>query len=184
VRFSIKKLIISLIPVTILLLVLTFGLRMVQSETMQSTAETDTALLATPVAPQSEVADSVLPDSVMIEAKLDPETDIAPAPDDAGESAADKEAVWEQITDAMFGLNDIAGADLIVDVQRGEKGALEVALNKDDWDRVRYQTRADLKTDISNLWHLYVLEYGYVESSVVYFTDVGGKVIDIFSKVR
>ena len=62
---------------------------------------------------------------------------------------------------------------------------MEVLLDNSFWKRVRYQTRVDLKTDISNLWHLYVTEYGYAGSSVVYFIDESdNSVIDIFSRAN
>ena len=74
---------------------------------------------------------------------------------------------------------------MFLDVKRGEKGQMEVLLDNSFWKRVRYQTRVDLKTDISNLWHLYVKEYRQDETSVVYFiNDADDKVIDIFSQAN
>gem|GEM_PF-5786328 len=93
--------------------------------------------------------------------------------------------MWKEINDAIYGLNDVVGDDLFLDVKRKQKGQMEIRLDDGLWKRVRYQTRVDLKTDISNLWHLYVVEYGYAGSSVVYFVDDGDdRVIDIFSKAN
>jgi len=103
---------------------------------------------------------------------------------ESGESGK-KEQVWKEINDAIYGLNDVVGDDLFLDVKRIQKGQMEIRLDDGLWKRVRYQTRVDLKTDISNLWHLYVVEYGYAGSSVVYFVDDGDdRVIDIFSKAN
>ena len=53
------------------------------------------------------------------------------------------------------------------------------------WQRVRYETRVDLKNDISNIWHLYVRQYNENnESSVFFVDDITGKTIDIFTQRR
>jgi len=99
--------------------------------------------------------------------------------------AKSKEAVWRDINDAIYGLNELVGADMFLNIERIQKGQLEVSLAKKYWDRVQYQTRVDLKNDISDLWHLYAKEYNHSENSVVYFIDHDtNKVIDIFSKAN
>ena len=74
---------------------------------------------------------------------------------------------------------------MFLDVRQGEESRLEVLLEKKYWDRVSYVTRVNLKSDISNLWHLYVKEYRQFDTSVVYFIDeANDKVIDIFSQAN
>ncbi len=103
----------------------------------------------------------------------------------ASGSADSSEKVWREINDAITGLNDLVGAEMFIDIRRKQKGQMEIRLDNSLWKRVRYQTRVDIKTDISNLWNLYVKEYGYAGSSVVYFMDdSNGRVIDIFSKAN
>jgi len=96
----------------------------------------------------------------------------------------DGEVVWAEITDAISGLNGMVGGQLFRDLRRVDSNQMEVRLDADYWQRVLYQTRVDLKNDISNIWHLYVQKYNNSASSSVFFIDdVSGKTIDIFSKV-
>lgn len=158
-------------PVVILIGVLFAGLKIVQSD---------------PAEKQKQPR--VTPQAVVIEAKSDPIDRSAPEATppvqaDSNQADSNKDEVWTEINDAISGLNDLVGAEMFIDVKRTQKGQLEVLLDRQYWDRVNYVTRVDLKTDISNLWHLYVKEYSGFESSVVYFIDdSNGKVIDIFSR--
>ena len=147
------------------------------------------ASIPTPVVPQA---------AVVIEAKSPP---VVPRPAIADQSVIGEiskvavnrseqapetdEQVWAEINEAISGLNELVGAEMFLDVGRKQKGQMEIRLDSNLWNRVRYQTRVDLKTDISNLWHLYVKEYGYSGSSVVYFMDGSNdRVIDIFSRAN
>lgn len=171
--FWLKKLVLGLTPVTLLVIVLVASFRMVQSDTVDSGDQS--APLPTPVAPQS----------VVIEAKSVAGSQGLPSPPVGDGSEEDKNKVWLEINDAISGLNELVGAEMFLDVSRLQKGQMEVRLDDALWNRVRYQTRVDLKTDISNLWHLYVTEYGHAGSSVVYFiNDSNGRVIDIFSRAE
>ncbi len=161
--FTPKKLVLNSFPAALLVFVLVAGLRLVQSEPLTNGAS------ATPVAPQA----------MLVEAKSMPEKV------DSGANGLDSERVWKDINSAISNLNDLVGAEMFLEVKRSQKGQMEVRLDKNFWDRVQYQTRVDLKTDISDLWHLYVTEYKHVDSSVVYFIDDNnGRVIDIFSKTN
>lgn len=74
---------------------------------------------------------------------------------------------------------------MFLGILRGQNGQLEINVDGGLWERVRYQTRVNLKSDISALWHLYVKDYAPAVRSVVYFKDdSNGKVIDIFSKAQ
>jgi len=171
--FWLKKLVFGVAPVTLLVIVLVASFRMVQSETVDSGDQP--GALATPVATQS----------VVIEAKSTAGVQGLPSPPATDELPDEKHKVWQEINDAISGLNDLVGAEMFLDVSRLQKGQMEVRLDDELWSRVRYQTRVDLKTDISNLWHLYVTEYGHAGNSVVYFIDDGnGRVIDIFSRAK
>lgn len=118
--------------------------------------------------------DAVIEEGVVDELGVKPETVMS-----------QKDQVWGEINDAIFGLNELIGDELFLVVDRKQKGQMEIRLDDSLWKRVRYQTRVDLKTDISNLWHLYVREYGYAGASVVYFLDNSDdRVIDIFSKAN
>lgn len=134
-------------------------------------------------------------ESSLIEAKSefveseDNSTDEANLKDDATPkdqaSPKDQESVWADISNAIISLNGAVGVEMFLELSRAQKGQMEVRLDKSYWDRVQYQTRVSLKSDISDLWHLYAKEYNYAESSVVYFIDdQTGKVIDIFSKAN
>ena len=193
--FWIKKLFVTFTPLMLLVAVLIASFRMVQSENQVAEEA---------VTPATRVATN----SVVIEAKS---TSSVPAPVDrlgetaqaairvqpqsfsagnriAGRDTADenkRNEVWQEIDDAISGLNELVGVEMFLDVKRGSKGQMEVVLDNTFWKRVRYQTRVDLKTDISNLWHLYVTGYGYADGSVVYFIDeTDGSVIDIFSRAN
>ena len=171
-----KKLVLNLIPVTMLVFVLAAGHKLVQSEPLENGWENNGGKknggerkLQTPATPQTVLIEAKSIDSGAVQA----------------EPPADGEGVWTDINDAISNLNKLVGAEMFLEVKRAEKGQMEVRLDKGFWDRVQYKTRVELKTDISDLWHLYATQYNYVESSVVYFIDdTNGKVIDIFSKVK
>lgn len=122
----------------------------------------------------------------------DPQAEIAtmaggslniPVGDD--EFPRDQEQVWGEISQAISGLNDMVGDEMFRDLRRTEGNRMEVRVDAHFWQRVRYETRVDLKNDISNIWHLYVLQYVNDDSSSVYFIDdKTNKTIDIFSKYR
>ena len=66
---------------------------------------------------------------------------------------------------------------------RKNETTMEVRVDSGFWQRVRYETRVDLKNDISNIWHLYVRQYNdNNESSVFFVDDNSGKTIDIFTQ--
>jgi len=203
--FWLKKLIVGLGPVTLLVVVLVASFRMVLSETVTNEGNEPSPV---PVANQSVVIEAKSASLTTSPEPLPPElpqesarqstpqttpqtTQALPAVQPqsfsaAGIAAANKKnEVWLEINDAISGLNELVGVEMFVDVKRGPKGQMEIMLDNTFWKRVRYQTRVDLKTDISNLWHLYVTEYGHASSSVVYFIDqTDGRVIDIFSRAN
>jgi len=192
--FLLKKLVQGVAPAMLLVIVIAASFRMVQSGPVLVNKVT--------TVPESETPDPAATQSVLIEAKAVSTVDSLPeasqetvqeslqvqpqsfsATRDSTENK--KNEVWLEIDDAISGLNELVGAEMFLDVKRGEKGQMEVLLDNSFWKRVRYQTRVDLKTDISNLWHLYVTEYGYAGNSVVYFIDESdGSVIDIFSRAN
>lgn len=99
------------------------------------------------------------------------------------EARPDGEQVWADISDAITGLNDMVGDNMFKDLVRRNATTMEVRVDLDYWQRVRYETRVDLKNDISNIWHLYVKEYNQDRQSAVYFIDDrSGKTIDIFTQ--
>jgi len=173
--FWLKKLVLGVAPITLLVIVLVASFRMVQSDTVNSADQSAPLPTPTPVTTQS----------VVIEAKSSAGSQNLPSPPVYDGEEEDKNKVWLEINEAISGLNDLVGAEMFLHVGRLQKGQMEVRLDDELWKRVRYQTRVDLKTDISNLWHLYVTEYGYAGSSVVYFIDdANGRVIDIFSRAK
>jgi len=177
---SLFKLLMGIVPVTVLLAVLGGSFWLVHSDSFSFELET-------PVVPQAILieANSTGAEQQLVSLSNQKPLSIDPASVATGEAANDEEKVWQEISDTIAGLNELVGEEMFVGLTRGQKGQMEVRLNRDLWSRVRYQTRADLKTDISNLWHLYVTEFGYVDSSSVYFLDdSNGDVIDIFSKAR
>lgn len=100
-------------------------------------------------------------------------------------SPADKEQIWVEISDAIESLNDVVGDKMFLDLRRKNQSEMEVRLDAGFWQRVRYQTRVDLKNDISNIWHLYVKQYydgGF--SSVHFIDDKTDSTIDIFTQTR
>lgn len=102
-----------------------------------------------------------------------------------GSGSKNEESVWADISSAIISLNSAVGAEMFLELKRAQKGQMEVRLDKGYWDRVQYQTRVSLKSDISDLWHLYSKKYKFAESSVVYFIDhQTDKVIDIFSRAK
>jgi hypothetical protein len=108
---------------------------------------------------------------------------VAEQPGDT--DANDQEEVWVEISDAIEGLNDVVGDRMFLDLRRKNESEMEVRLDAGFWERVRYQTRVDLKNDISNIWHLYVRQYydgGF--SSVRFVDDETDKTIDIFSQAK
>jgi len=179
--------VLSVVPLTLLAIAIFVCFRILQSQT--AIADT-TSELPIPVATQSVVveAKSASPDERSPESipAAPSQAPILSEPDASiGDAENKKEEIWQEITDAISGLNELVGVEMFLDVKRGDKGQMEVLLDNSFWKRVRYQTRVDLKTDISNLWHLYVIEYGHAGSSVVYFiNEPDGRVIDIFSRAR
>ena len=167
----------------ILIGVLFAGLKMVQSDPALKQSPPPVTTQAVVIEAKSDPIDKAPPKLVppiQVEPNLVEPNQAEPKPDQAEPK---KDEVWSEINDAISGLNDLVGVEMFTNVKRTQKGQLEVMLDRQYWDRVNYVTRVDLKTDISNLWHLYVKEYSAFESSVVYFIDVGtGKVIDIFSR--
>ncbi len=101
-------------------------------------------------------------------------------------SAQDKpsrEKVWSDISEAITGLNDMVGDNMFRQLVRKNATTMEVRVDSGFWQRVRYETRVDLKNDISNIWHLYVRQYNENnESSVFFVDDNSGKTIDIFTQ--
>ena len=97
----------------------------------------------------------------------------------------DKEEVWIEISQAISGLNDMVGDKMFRDLRRTSETQMEVRVDLRFWQRVRYETRVDLKNDISNIWHLYVQQYSEEDQSAVYFIDdQTNKTIDIFSQFQ
>jgi len=96
-----------------------------------------------------------------------------------------REKVWGDISGAITSLNDMVGDDMFRQLTRKSSTAMEVRVDVDFWQRVRYETRVDLKNDISNIWHLYVRQYNEDNESAVFFIDdKTGKTIDIFTQRR
>lgn len=97
----------------------------------------------------------------------------------------DKEEIWSEISDAIASLNDVVGDEMFLDLRRKESNQMEVRVDIGFWQRVRYQTRVDLKKDISNIWHLYVKQYYDGDYSAVHFIDDSTeKTIDIFTQSK
>lgn len=93
-----------------------------------------------------------------------------------------KEQVWTEISDAISGLNKLVGDDLFKGLERQSGSEMRVMVNPDYWSRVRYETRVELKTDISKIWHLYAQQYNDSTASSVFFVDAeSGKTIDIYT---
>ena len=179
--YLLKRLVLSVATLALLVISVFMFFRIAQSDT----SVTDSAnALSTPVTTQS-IAVTKNP-AAPTERLTIPSPVPAETPDTVSNSTEDKkEQIWLEIEDAISGLNNLVGVEMFVDVKRGDKGQMEVLLDNTFWKRVRYQTRVELKNDISNLWHLYVTEYGTAGSSVVYFiNETDGRVIDIFSRAR
>ena len=99
------------------------------------------------------------------------------------EDKPQKEKVWSDISQAITSLNDMVGDDMFRELHRKSATTMEVRVDLDYWQRVRYETRVDLKNDISNIWHLYVRQYNDDNQSAVFFIDDrSGKTIDIFTQ--
>jgi len=197
-NFWLNKLFQSVAPPMLLVIVIAASFRMVQSGTVSADRSNQM--------PEPATTNSASTQSVLIEAKSAPAVDSLPTPLQeplrdfsqepanvqpqsfsaaGGNADVKKNEVWLEIDEAISGLNELVGVEMFLDVKRGVKGQMEVLLDNSYWKRVRYQTRVDLKTDISNLWHLYVTEYDHASSSVVYFIDESdGNVIDIFSRAN
>ena len=109
----------------------------------------------------------------------------SPAVTDSSDQVHDKEAIWSEISDAIASLNDVVGDEMFLDLQRKDGNQMEVRVDVGFWQRVRYQTRVDLKKDISNIWHLYVKQYNEGAYSAVHFVDGStDKTIDIFTQSK
>ena len=164
--FLLKKLVQGVAPAMLLVIVIAALFRMVQSGPAMADRATAVPEPAT-AGPESETPGPVATQSVLIEAKAVSPVDSLPeasqetvqespqvqpqsfsAASDGTENK--KNEVWLEIDDAISGLNELVGAEMFLDVKRGEKGQMEVLLDNSFWKRVRYQTRVDLKTDISN----------------------------------
>ncbi|OED38697.1 hypothetical protein AB833_18590 [Chromatiales bacterium (ex Bugula neritina AB1)] len=99
------------------------------------------------------------------------------------ESPNDKEEVWAEISNAIASLNEMVGDKMFRGLRRTSENRMDVRLDTHYWRRVLYQTRVDLKNDISDIWHLYVLQYNNDNASSVFFIDDRtGKTIDIFTR--
>ena len=102
-----------------------------------------------------------------------------------GQDKPPREKVWSDINEAITGLNDMVGDNMFRRLVRKNSTSMEVRVDLEFWQRVRYETRVDLKNDISNIWHLYVRQYNENnESSVFFVDDITGKTIDIFTQRR
>ncbi len=112
-------------------------------------------------------------------------TDSSSASTGDQKDEAHREQVWSDISDAITSLNDMVGDDMFRELTRKSPTTMEVRVDLDYWQRVRYETRVDLKNDISNIWHLYVRQYNEDNESAVFFIDdLSGKTIDIFTQRR
>ena len=128
----------------------------------------------------------------MINGNKDPQPEIAVMTGEpemanakADQAERDKEEVWIEISQAISGLNDMVGDKMFRDLRRTSDNRMEVRVDLSFWQRVRYETRVDLKNDISNIWHLYVRQYSEEDQSAVYFIDdQTNKTIDIFSQYQ
>jgi len=99
------------------------------------------------------------------------------------EDKPNKEKVWSDISQAITSLNDMVGDEMFRELHRKSATTMEVRVDLEYWQRVRYETRVDLKNDISNIWHLYVRQYNDDNQSAVFFIDDrSGKTIDIFTQ--
>jgi hypothetical protein len=104
---------------------------------------------------------------------------------DSSDQVHDKEEIWSEISDAIASLNDVVGDEMFLDLRRKDGNQMEVRVDVGFWQRVRYQTRVDLKNDISNIWHLYVKQYHDGDFSAVHFVDDStDKTIDIFTQSK
>ena len=104
---------------------------------------------------------------------------------EGGQDKPPREKVWNDINKAITGLNDMVGDNMFRQLVRKNSTSMEVRVDLEFWQRVRYETRVDLKNDISNIWHLYVRQYNENnESSVFFVDDITGKTIDIFTQRR
>jgi len=122
-------------------------------------------------------------DSTNGESGPSPEQPSTPTNAIEEQNTQDKEKVWSDISSAITGLNDMVGDDMFRELTRKDQTTMEVRVDLDFWQRVRYETRVDLKNDISNIWHLYVRQYNEDDQSAVFFVDdVTGKTIDIFTQ--
>ncbi len=93
-----------------------------------------------------------------------------------------KEQIWSEITEAISGLNRLVGDELFRGMERKSASDMRVLVDPGYWSRVRYETRVELKTDISKIWHLYAVQYNATPASSVYFVDAdSGKTIDIYT---
>ncbi len=101
------------------------------------------------------------------------------------EEVKSKEDVWTEINTAISHLNQRIGSSMFRDLKRLSNTEMEVRLDASYWDRVLYQTRVSLKKDISDIWHLFVIQYNDDDKSAVFFIDdKTGKTIDIFTRSK
>ena len=183
------------VPVLLLVVVVTYSFKLAMSnDTAKMTGPY--SLLDTPVVPHAVMIQANSPAEAIVSVSSNPtearlELEVPEEAQDENEDPAQqqtpatKEQVWEEIEQAIAGLNELVGAEMFLGILRGQNGQLEINVDGGLWERVRYQTRVNLKSDISALWHLYVKDYAPAVRSVVYFKDdSNGKVIDIFSKAQ
>lgn len=197
--YNLKILILNGVPVLLLVVVVSASFKLVMTDDIAKPATelTDSyPFIETPVQPQAVMIQANSPAEAVasadsgsgqarVELGLSEELQRTEEDSQETQTPATKEQVWEEITQAISGLNELIGAEMFIDVIRSQNGQMEITVDGNLWERVRYQTRVNLKSDISALWHLYVKQYDPAVRSVVYFKDDSNdKVIDIFSKAQ
>ncbi len=161
----------------------------VAGATAQDSAATTTEKLNPASLPKDSSAEQAMmlgaggaPESMPVDDTADT---LALADVEAQDNADDQEEIWVEISDAIESLNEVVGDKMFLDLRRKNASEMEVRVDAGFWQRVRYQTRVDLKNDISNIWHLYVKQYYEGEfSSVRFVDDTTDKTIDIFTQTR
>jgi hypothetical protein len=152
----------------------------------------DTAVETTPTAQAASVDDKT-PEKPLLEVPIAnfpsagaalPATEVqANSPSDPVRDEARKEQIWTEITEAISGLNRLVGDELFRGLERKSASEMQVLVDPGYWSRVRYETRVELKTDISKIWHLYAVQYNATPASSVFFVDAdSGKTIDIYTQ--
>lgn len=143
-----------------------------------ATSATDGALSGASMLPKDTSAEQAM----FVGSVKTPANDLSPVTTDDDN---DQEEIWVEISDAIESLNEVVGDRMFLDLRRKNQSEMEVRVDVGFWQRVRYQTRVDLKNDISNIWHLYVKQYYAGEfSSVRFVDDQTDKTIDIFTQAK